>query len=370
MRSEIGLQRPARNIARPHYLLVTGTLECGGSERQMADMANYWAAEGVRVTLATWTGPGSKDFYVLDRRIRRVYLDVEAKGRLRGNLRRILKLRKLLAEIRPDAVLSFLTRSNVPTILASLGLKLRVVISERVQPALETGLPLGWRILRRLVYGRADEIACQTGASAEWICKTWRVKAIVIPNALRPLPPPADERQPLVVAVGRLVRQKGFDLLLQAFAQIAAEFPQWRVVIMGEGPERSNLLHMRDELGLAHRVEFVGHVLDVETRLARAGLVVQPSRFEGFPNVVLESMGMGAAVISADCPAGPAELIEDGVNGRLVPVENVATLSRVMAELMSEPEHRVRLGQQALKVRERYRQESIMAQWEALLLAS
>ncbi len=104
--------------------------------------------------------------------------------------------------------------------------------------------------------------------------------------------------------------------------------------------------------------------------MSRAGLVVQPSRFEGFPNAVLESMGMGAAVISADCPAGPAELIEDGVNGRLVPVDDVFTLSRVMGDLMADPALRARLGREALKVRERFRQESIMARWEALLLPS
>ncbi len=352
----------------PHVLLVTGTLECGGSERQLADMANYWAAEGLHVTLATWSGSQTADFYDLDRRIQRVHLAVEATGKVRGNIGRVLKLRKILASTRPDAVLSFLTRSNVSTILAGIGLKLRIVVSERVQPALETGLPLEWRFLRRLVYGRADEIVSQTDTTAEWIRKNWCKQALVIPNALRLLPPKPDERQPLIVAVGRLVPQKGFDLLLQAFASIAARFPDWRVLIMGEGPERTNLQRLRDELMLADRVDFVGHVQDVETWMARAGLVVQPSRFEGFPNAVLESMGMGAAVVSSDCPAGPSELIEDGVNGRLVPVEDVPILARAMAELMSQPSLRSRLGSEALKVRDRFRQELIMAQWKAVLL--
>jgi glycosyltransferase involved in cell wall biosynthesis len=351
-------------------LLVTGTLQCGGSERQIADMANFWAAGRMGVTLATWTGPEAADFYRTDQRISRVHLDVGTTNKVQGNLQRILKLRKLLSETRPDAVLSFLTRSNVPTILAGLGLGFRVVVSERTQPAHETGLPPLWRLFRRLVYPWAGEIVCQTRATAEWIQDNWDRKPVVIPNALRSLPEPPDVREPLILGVGRLVREKGFDLLLQAFARIAAAYPDWRLAILGEGLERPNLLRLRDELGLADRVEFQGHLQDIESWMGRAGLVVQPSRFEGFPNVVLESMGMGAAVISADCPAGPAELIEDGVNGRLVPVEDIAALSRVMAELMSDPDECERLGREAMKVRERFRQESIMSQWEALLLPS
>lgn len=347
---------------------MTGTLQCGGSERQMADMANYWAAEGLRITLGTWSGSQVGDFYRLDGRIRRVHLDVACGGTIRGNVRRVLKLRGLIAATRPDAVLSFLTRSNVPTILAGVSLPYRIVVSERVQPALETGLQLGWRLLRRLVYGRANAIVSQTRATADWIQKNWQHSALVIPNALRPLPPPSGRREPLILAAGRLVPQKGFDLLLQAFARVAADFPDWRIAIAGEGPERQGLARLHDKLGLAGRVDLLGHVQDIEAWMNRASLVVQPSRFEGFPNVVLESMGMGAAVISADCQAGPSELIVDGVNGRLVPVENVDVLARVMAELMSQPLLRERLGHEALRVREHFGQAPIMAQWNSVLL--
>jgi glycosyltransferase involved in cell wall biosynthesis len=127
------------------------------------------------------------------------------------------------------------------------------------------------------------------------------------------------------------------------------------------------LIKLCEELNLAHRVEFMDPVRDVHVRMARAGLVVLPSRFEGFGNTVLESMAMGAAVISTNRP-GPASLIEDGVNGRLVPVEDSESLAKVMAELMSEPEVRASLGCEAMKVRERFRQDRIMRQWAATLL--
>jgi glycosyltransferase involved in cell wall biosynthesis len=104
--------------------------------------------------------------------------------------------------------------------------------------------------------------------------------------------------------------------------------------------------------------------------MARAGLVVQPSRFEGFPNVVLEAMGLGAAVISADCPAGPRDLIVDGINGRLVPVEDIDALCTVMRALMADAAARERLGGQARKVRDIYSQEKIMSKWESIVFGA
>lgn len=357
----------------PNILLVTGSLEGGGAERVMSDMANYWANSGWQVTLATWSGPEIQDFYVLVPSVGRVWLDVYSPNdsfvsKIHSNVRRILKLRRLLLALRPDAVLSFIDVSNVHTILAALGLGVGVVVSERVNPSLNYRVTRLWRALRRVSYRWAETVVAQTNDAAQWIEKQCRTRVVVIPNSLRVLPRMVCEREPLIVSVGRLSKQKGFDLLLRAFAQISSRFENWRLAIVGEGPERPALIELRDQLNLTDRVEFIGQVRDVEAWMARAGLVVQPSRFEGFPNVVLESMGMGATVISADCPSGPSDLIEDGVNGRLVPVEDVAALMRVMAELMSQPKVRERLGREASKVKQRYRQDLIMAQWEACLL--
>lgn len=353
-------------------MLVTSSLQCGGAERVLADMANYWAERGVAITYATWAGPDLKDFYRLDTRVRRVWLDLPKSGSspqrgLFANIARARKLRRLIVEARPDAVLSFIHTSNVLTILASLGTRSRVVVSERMQPAVDPTLSTAWKVLRKMFYRKADAVVAQSREAAQWIREHCGRSAVVIPNAVRALPPPDNARELLVLAIGRLTHQKGFDLLLRAFAKLAAPLRDWKLVIIGEGPERANLLQLRDGLNLGGRVEFEGPVADIERFMARAGLVVQPSRYEGFPNVVLESMGMGAAVIAANCPSGPADLIEDSVNGRLVPVEDVEALQHAMEELMSQPELRARLGREASKVRERFRQDRIMAQWEACL---
>jgi glycosyltransferase involved in cell wall biosynthesis len=353
-------------------MLVTSSLQCGGAERVLADMANYWARSGVGVTYATWAGPEVADFYRLDPGVRRVWLDLprsEGSSRrgLFANLARVRKLRRLIEESQPDAVLSFIHTSNILTILAGLGTRSRIVVSERMQPAVDPTLSAAWKFLRKLFYRKADVAVAQSPEAAQWIREHCGRPAVVIPNALRALPPLRGEREPLVLAIGRLTHQKGFDLLLHAFAGIVGKFHDWNLVIVGEGPERANLARLRDDLNLGGRVEFAGPVEDIERFMARAALVVQPSRFEGFPNAVLESMGMGAAVISANCPSGPSDLIDDRVNGRLVPVDDVEALRRTMEELMSQPELRVALGREALRVRDRFSQDRIMAQWEACL---
>jgi GalNAc-alpha-(1->4)-GalNAc-alpha-(1->3)-diNAcBac-PP-undecaprenol alpha-1,4-N-acetyl-D-galactosaminyltransferase len=353
-------------------LLIVGSLQAGGAERQLSSMANYWASRGVQVCLATWHGPEVPDFYTLDESIERVHLNVNG-SRLRllsvvGILGGILRLRRLMRTWRPQAALSFIDISNVCTIFASRGLAMRVVVAERTHPALRRSMGRPWRWLRRLNYQYADLVIAQTHDAARWLEQRCRARVSVIPNALREQPSVECRREPLIVAVGRLTTEKGLDVLLRAFARLHRAFPDWRVCILGEGNERQALTTLSTQLGLTQRVDFCGEVRDVDLWLARASLLVHPSRREGFPNAVLEAMGMGLAVVSADCRAGPAELITDGVNGRLVPVDDVPALASTMEQLMSDQATRERLGHEARRVRERYSQERIMESWRLAVL--
>lgn len=344
----------------------------GGTERVMSDMANYWNRCGWQITFVTWSNREVEDFYELCPGINRVWIDKSTPdrsriGQIRSNIVRIRKLRGLLSDVKPVAVLSFIDTSNIRTIVAAMGLKLRVIVSERTNPGHSFGIPWQWRILRKKLYRYATIVVAQTADAARWIEQECSIKAHVIANPLRQLPEITNERERLILAVGRLSSEKGFDLLLRAFANTRTEFTNWRLVIIGSGPDRSELLSWCMQLSLADCVEFKEPVADIESWMSRASLVVQPSRFEGFPNVVLEAMGMGAAVISADCHSGPGEIIHDGVDGRLVPVEDIAALTYAMIELMSEPALRNRMGLKATKVRQSYGQDRIMTEWEACL---
>lgn len=336
----------------------------------MSQMASYWAAAGWDVTLATLTP--REDFYALHERVKRVRLCVSpaVPGRWRtlvGLIAGVSSLRRLVRQVRPSVVLSFMDTANVLTLVATRGLGVRIVVAERTDPGENYTLGGFWKLARRFVYRRADLVVTQTARAESWIQVNCRAPTRVIPNPLRPLSDVRVPREPLVVSLGRMVPEKGFDLLIGAFAHVCARFPDWRLAIVGDGPEAFSLAALVDALGLGQRVTLVGQVRDVEHWLARAGLVVQASRFEGFPNAVLEAMGMGAAVVSTDCRSGPREIIDDGVNGQLVPVGDIEAIAAVMADLMADPAQRARLGAAAMRVRETYAETQIMEQWEAAL---
>lgn len=354
-------------------VLVTGGLDCGGAQRVLTDMANYWAGEGWRVTVATWSGPELADFYTLLPNVVRVWLNVETRGAspfaaALAFVRRISRMRALLRESAPDAVLSFIDVSNIHTVIAAFGLPLRLVISERTHPGLNRTIGWHWRVLRRLCYRRADRVVAQTGDAARWLERHCGARVAVIPNFLRTLPVPARQRERLIVAIGRLSREKGFDVLLDAFARIRDRCPDWRLCIIGAGPERAALGERARRLKLADCVDLVGQVQEIEPWLARAAIMVHPSRREGFPNAVLEAMAMGVAVICAHCQPGLQELIEDGLNGLLVPVDDPDTLARAMLELIAHPDVREGLGAEAGKIRQRHAPGALMEKWEACIV--
>ena len=170
--------------------------------------------------------------------------------------------------------------------------------------------------------------------------------------------------RPRVVAAGRLVPQKGFDVLLRAFARVDA--PDWDLVIFGEGPERARLEALRASLGLHDRVRLAGTSDVLADELARSSLFVLASRFEGFPNVLCEAMAVGLPVIATRCPAGPEEIVRDGVDGRLVGVDDVAGLARAMQELMTSPDTRARMSAASREVSERYGLARVVAEWDGV----
>jgi glycosyltransferase involved in cell wall biosynthesis len=169
-----------------------------------------------------------------------------------------------------------------------------------------------------------------------------------------------------VVAMGRLGPEKGFDLLLKAFAQCAETHPDWSLIILGEGTERERLEASAGRLGIKDRVSMPGRVKDPFRILRSGDLFVLSSRYEGFPMALVEAMACRLAVISTDFPSGPRDIVRDGTDAVLVPPDNVAALAAAMDRLMANPTERQRLGTNAGHIVERFSIETIMTQWDAL----
>ncbi|MDX9768269.1 MAG: glycosyltransferase family 4 protein [Ectothiorhodospiraceae bacterium] len=363
-------------------VLVTTSLECGGAERVTVNLANAWAARGWEVAIVTLTGSDT-DFYVLDERIERVALDqVESAGNpvagLVANLRRLASLRKLLRRLAPDAVIGMATTGAVLCIVASVGAIWPVVAVEQVHPPM---LPLSriWERLRCWTYPRATHLIALTGEGRAWMQKAFpgcRVDVIFNPVAL-PLPsvPPllptsavmaADRR--LLLAVGRLEAQKGFDLLLTAFTALSSRHPQWDLVILGEGPQRETLELQQETLGLRGRAFLPGRAGNVADWYARADLYVMSSRFEGFPNTLVEAMAHGCPAVSYDCETGPRDIVRDGIDGLLVqPIGDVNALAEALSRLMADDALRARMASRVGEAAERFSMQRNLTLWDELL---
>ena len=355
--------------------LVISQLGAGGAERVLSTMASHWADRGHHVTLLTLWGPDS-DFYPLSPAVKRVPLRL---ARSSPNLRETARmswrrLRALRAEIRParpDVVISFMDTINILTLVATRGLSIPVVVSERTDPAQHRiGALRSWA--RRRTYGWADAIVVPSRGAARWVDENIRGPLLrVIPNPVRntlgPAPPGQPRPERLVVALGRLSPEKQLDYLLRAFRCCSPRHPDWSLEIVGEGPDRGRLETLAAEFGIRQRVRFPGSVPDPETVLRKADLFVLTSRYEGFPNALLEAMACGLAVVSFDCPSGPSEIIRPGVDGVLVPAQDLAALADSMDRLMSDASERRRLATRAVEVAERFGVERIMSMWEDVI---
>lgn len=363
-------------------LIFIHSMGAGGAERVTANLANAWAQRGWKISVVTLASV-SADFYSLRSDVKRIALNLagdssDLMGALRANLLRLWTLRRLLRAERPDVVLGMMTGSAVLSILAARGLGCRVLVSERIFPPF---LPLGriWEGLRRVCYPWAFRVIMQSKEGVTWLkSQIPSAKGTIIPNPVRyPLPAQEPTLSPasfilperkLLLAVGRLDRQKGFELLLEAFSALAERYTTWDLVILGEGVERDSLERQIASLRLEARVTLPGRAGNLADWYCRSDLFVLSSRFEGFPNTLLEAMAHGCAVISYDCKTGPSDIIRDQTDGLLVsPVGDVPALTGALISLFDDSALRNRLAQRAVEVRDRYAMEIVQAMWDKLI---
>lgn len=353
--------------------LVISSLQCGGAERVMTTMANYWATKDWDITLLTMDDGRMSPFFDLDSRIRHIPLALARISRtplaaIKNNAKRISVLRCAIRASRPEAVISFVDKMNVTTLLATYGLAVPVIVSEHSDPFKNSPGKI-WERLRLLTYSWANLIVVLSQSALEYFSPAVRSRTRIIPN---PIVMPAGYREQgsketakCLLAMGRLVHLKGFDLLLRAFALIKDKHPDWTLTILGEGPSRSELELLRERLGLEDRVALPGKVTDPHKFLREASLFVMPSRYEGFPMALCEAMAAGLPVICTDC--SNAGIVRGSVDGLLVPIENVEALSRTMDILMADDAQRERLASRAPEVVERFGIERVMHLWEEAL---
>jgi glycosyltransferase involved in cell wall biosynthesis len=353
----------------------------GGAERVAANLANYWAAKGWSITIVTLSKQHF-DFYELHPRVKRISLDLASESRnildgLWQNVRRVVALRRLLRGIQPEIALGMMTTSNIMLALAAWGLpNVHTIGSEHIHPTLYP-LSYTWKFLRSKVYGLLNAVTALTSEGENWLKNNTNAKSVLlIPNAVTwPLPEHEPRISPrafcqpnkqILLAVGRLDEQKGFDWLIEVFSNLAHKHPNWDLIILGEGPLRTILEKQVRESGLEKRIFLPGRVGNLSEWYESADLFVMSSRYEGFGNTLVEAMAYGLPAVSFDCDAGPRDIINHGLNGLLVPPCDLVALTSTLDNIMRDDALRLQLAERTADVREQFSMKGIASLWEQL----
>lgn len=341
----------------------------GGTERVATIIANQFAEVGHEVVVASVHG-GEKPFFSLHQNIAITSL-FENVGR---NLFRapflIFRLRKLLRKERADVLIVVESMLALFTIPATAGLDLKHICWEHFNFKNDLGKK-GRRIARQLAAKFCDVVVTLTERDRQYWREGSRGSAhiVSIPN---PSPFPVQEVLPkvdkdkIVLSVGRLVPIKGYDLLLRAWALVAPNAPDWKLRIVGEGAEMERLCAQARELGVDQSVEFVGASRNVEEHYRNAAIFCLSSRFEGFGMVLVEALSFGLPVVSFDCEAGPAEVLE-GSGGRMVAPLDVDGLAENLLLFIHNPGERSEVQALSLRKAALYQPLVIMKKWESAI---
>lgn len=330
----------------------------GGTERVISLLVNEYRKRGMEAAIMMFAG--DECAYRLADGVELFCVSEQSHGRPLVQVKRLLRMRRYFQRNRDCLIYSFSVMGTIFGAFATLGLGIRMFVSERNDPRQGLQGPL-----RDWAYGRATVIAVQTRECMRYFPEKLQKKMMVIPNPVDPsVPEPfLGERRRSVVFVGRLHRQKNPELLLRAFAVFQKDYPAYVLEMFGKGELEEELKRIAAELGIKGKVIWHGFCPDVRKQIADAGMYVLSSDFEGISNSMLEAMAMGIPVIATDCPIGGcAEYIQNGRNGLLVPVGDQKAMADAMRRLAGDPGFAMAVSKNGSKIREQFPIEAVAEQ--------
>ncbi len=352
-----------------HIVFFTLSMKRGGAEGVIARLTEEYLRHHYKVTIVTCMNCPAE--YPLDPAVELVYLDEE--GAVYRNMgERFLKRRKRLSvvldKLAPDLLISFLPEPNFLALSMKGKYAFPMIISVRNDPVREYRNKV-YYFLMRMFYPKADGYVFQTADAGKYFAFSKHITSAmtIIPNPLGSEYlnlQKSDSREPQIVHVGRMDKQKNQALLLRTCKPVLEAHPEYRLEMYGDGSLREELELQVAELGLKGRVVFGGIVKDLKERMKDASCFVLSSDYEGMPNALMEAMAAGVPVVSTDCPCGgPAYLIEDGVCGRLVPVGDEEALTGAVRQLLEDTGAAEAMAENAIERMKEFYPENIYQKW-------
>mgnify|MGYP001215866809 CR=1 FL=1 len=331
-----------------------------------------------------------EDFYSLSSQVKRRVLGLRVGkdyfGKIYWNVHSIIKLRNIIKNEKPDVVVGMMTNAGIISLVANFFLKSKVVVSERNYPG-HKKVNFIWGLLRRYLYKYASAHAVQTDGVRKWLLEYSSAKNIfLVPNPVvyplpchKPIIEPStfiSSEDKVVLAVGSKLYQKGYDLLLESFVCFLSHFAdikekhRWKLVVLGlsSDEDRANgsekvLQELAVKLDIETQLILPGRVGNLSAWYERSDIFAMTSRYEGFPNVLLEAMAHGCFVVSFDCMTGPSDIIRHEENGLLVKAEDTAAFGEALYRAVSEKELFAKCKKNAKSVIEDYSVERTSSNW-------
>lgn len=353
---------------------LINSLSSGGAERVLTTLANN-LIKTYEVSIITFID--IPPFYNIDKEVKVIPCFDKIKSSsnpimaLQSNYALFKRINHIVKENDFDLLISFMTTANVlGTIIGKLN-HIPIIISERTNPY-QQQLPKIWNLLRTIFYRYSDILIVQT----ETICNFFAGK--VNKNKIRILPNPISieltnnrslndlsEKKYVILSVGRLIPSKAHNILIRAYAD--TEYSDWELWIAGDGPEFNNLQRLIEELKIGNHVKLLGLIKDTHILYNTSMIFAFSSTYEGFPNALIEAMHFGLACVSTDCPTGPSELIKDGENGYLIPMNDVKEMSKKLTDLMENHSKIEDFGKKSVLAVQQYEEENVVSQWKSII---
>lgn len=343
-------------------LFFIGSMRRGGAERVISILANHYAKKGWNVEIALLLDTDVQ--YPLDENIAIVNLNVGEGSYFKNLPKWILKIRSYVNKSRPDKIVSFIGRINMLVLTATLFTKIPIIVSERNDPK-HDGRGKIIQYYCNWIYKRASKVVFQT--EYERSCFSDNLKqSVIIPNPISVAMPPQKSQRLEFVTAGRLMPQKNQAMLIDAFVEIHKNYPLAALKIYGDGALKDELQNRIDAYKLNDVVHLCGNVIDLHDRIVGATAFILTSEYEGLSNALIEAMMLGIPCISTDYP-GSEEIIQDGINGLIVPRQNVAALSVAIKKIIDNPKFCERIVDASLKKAECYKKEFVLQKWDEVI---
>ncbi|NOR28394.1 MAG: glycosyltransferase [Lutibacter sp.] len=320
---------------------VIHSLHAGGMERVMSELLNYFAGDkNYKVHLILY-GVKREVFYTIskDITIHKPHFEFDNNSRFFSTIKTLLFLRKKIKSIHPLSVLSFGERWNNMVLLSMLGTKTPIYVSDRAQPDKSLGSLHDY--LRKWLYPKATGVIVQTEKALEIFQKMYRhTNFKIIGNPIRQIPERIIEKENIILMVGRYIQSKQQDVLIRIFSKVKA--PNWKLVLVGynhlKQQNQQQWEALAKKLHIADRVIFTGKQEDVEQYYLSSKIFAFSSASEGFPNVIGEAMSTELPIVAFDCIAGPSDLVKNGDNGFLIPLNDTELFKEKLQFLIDTPE--------------------------------